>query len=132
MKKIIGLFVIAIGFGFFLGIVPALADHLGDARKYRSEGKNIEAALSATKGCGERNGAESCAFLCALGIETSTQAWIDAGCGSACNKGFATSCTTLGSRKVMSGQTTEGLRLLRMGCTLGDKLGCSQIKLLGK
>lgn len=116
----------------FLISTPVFAGYLEDAHKYRSQGKNIEAALAATKGCGERNGAESCSFLCALGIETSTQSWIDAGCGSACTKGAATSCTTLGSRKIMSGQSIEGVRLLRTGCTLGDKLACSQLKLLGK
>lgn len=111
--------------------LASVAGHLDDARKYRGQGKNIESALSATKGCMERDGAEACSFLCALGLETSTQSWIDAGCGSACTKGIASSCTTLGSRKIMSGQNADGLKFLKMGCALGDKLGCSQLKLLG-
>lgn len=129
MKNFKGLGIIFLG---CLLSIAAIGGQLEDARKYRGQGKYPEAALAASKGCMERDGGESCAFLCALGIERSTQAWIEAGCGSACTKGNANSCTTLGSRQVMSGQAAEGIKFLKMGCTLGDKIGCSQLKLLGR
>lgn len=105
------------------------AAHLDDAKKFRQQGLLLQAALAATKGCTQPH-QQSCAYLCALGIENQNSQWIDLGCDTACTLGDANACTTLGSRKVFSGQSSQGVTLLRRGCTLGDAIACSQLKLL--
>jgi len=110
-------------------IPVALAGHVDDGVRMMKKGRTTEAAAAFVNGCVDGD-KKSCNALAVFGRRIGNKEYQMLGAMNACRLGDSNACSFAGGEMVLEGKIDDGVGFLKLGCLLGSKLGCEQLKLL--